>query len=85
MELEHIKVNGVYYRPQKAGVKDKHNKWVNYPVCTIKKLWFGFWQIDYYCEIIAWEKGYIQAGEENYPNKRIILSPLHIQEISYKL
>lgn len=65
MKLEYIKANGVYYKPQE-GISD-------YPFflgCSIKKLLFGRWQVDYY---------------DNFYNKdsRIILYPSGIEEIKY--
>jgi len=84
MKLEYIKANGKYYRPQKAGVKI--NQFENHPVCIIKKLLFGFWQIDYYCrEAQEKIKGDFSCswGDEDTPNKRVILYPLGIEEISY--
>tara|TARA_R110000772_G_scaffold43930_1_gene101089 strand:- start:285 stop:566 length:282 start_codon:yes stop_codon:yes gene_type:complete len=84
MELEYIKANGQYYRPQKAGIKDESKRFSNYPVCTIKKLLFGLWRIDYYCDHTQFDvKGGYSFGDEDTPNKRAILYPSGIEEISY--
>ena len=78
MELEYIKANNVYYKPQKEGVQDPDKiKGCFYSVCIIKKRWFGLWQIDYHQE---WSD-----GDENIPNRRLILFPSRIEEIRYKL
>ena len=84
MKLEYIKANGKYYKPQEA--KIKIDKFKNHPVCTIKKLLFGFWQIDYYCLEAQYKiKGDFSCsrGDEDTPNKRVILYPWGIEEISY--
>jgi hypothetical protein len=85
MILEHIKVNGEYYYPQEAGVKDPNKRFSNFPVCIIKKRLFGFWQIDYHCERTNQKKGYTEFGDEDKPNVRLIVSPFHFQEIKYRL
>lgn len=84
MEIEYIKANGKYYRPQKAGVR-MEDSLCNHPVCVIKKLFFGVWRIDYHCE---YTRRYIiqcgyTPGDEDIPNKRLILYPSGIEEISY--
>ena len=80
MKLEYIKANGEYYRPQKAGVKDESKRYGNYPVCTIKKLLFGMWKIDYFDRHAQCCYSY---GDENTPNKRVILYPSGIEEVVY--
>ena len=84
MKLQHIKANGKYYRPQKAGIKNENHRFGNYPVCIIVKLFFGRYQVDYYDERLQWERhGSIRSGDEDTPNKRIILYPSGIEEICY--
>lgn len=85
MKLEYIKANGNYYQPQKAGVKAEHQTFGNHPVCIIKKLWFGRWQIDHYDDYTQFHTknvGY-GFGDEDKPNQRIILYPAGIEEISW--
>lgn len=84
MELEYIRTNSNLFIPQKAGVKTEKGSLVNHHVCIIKKLLFGRWQIDYFDK---WEninngRGY-RFGDEDVPNKRLILYPNGIEEISY--
>ena len=84
MKIEYIKANGRYYKPQVAGVRDKNKNFSNYPVCIIKKLFFGRWRIDFYCENTLWStKGCYSPHDEDTVNKRIILYPSGIEEISY--
>lgn len=83
MKLKYIKADGKYYKPQIAGVKDKKSN-CNYPVCTIKKLLFGRWRIDYYDEEIQYnELGGYAWGDEDKPNARIILYPSSIEVIKW--
>jgi hypothetical protein len=84
MKLEYIKADGTYYRPQEPGVKDETKISSNYPVCLIKKLFFGRWQIDYYDKDTQWrEKGCYSIGDEDKPNVRLIVYPLGIEEIRW--
>jgi hypothetical protein len=84
MELQYIKTkNGDIFRPQKAGVTDESKICSNYPVCIIKKLLFGMYQIDYFDEFNV--KGYHSFGQEDKPNTRLILYPSGIEEIKYKI
>ena len=85
MELIYIKVNGEYYRPQAAGVQDPNKiKGRHYPVCIIKKLLFGRWQIDYYDEMAQFHaKGSYRIGDEDKPNVRVIISRSEVQEIKW--
>lgn len=83
-ELIHLKVNGVIYRPQKAGVKDNKFSIGNYPVCEIKKLFFGFWMIKYFDKRLQFEMqiGYY-FGMEDKPNSKIIVHSRNVEEIKY--
>ena len=83
MKLKYIKANGEYYLPQEAGVQDPNkNEGYHYPVCIIKKLLFGRWQIDYYDEYAQfYEKGGYRFGDEDKPNTRLILYPRGLEEI----
>jgi len=86
MKLKHIKANGKYYRPQKAGVKNPVMRFSNYHVCKIKKLPFGRWRIDYFDEAVQfYNKGGYTWGDEDTPNQRVILYPSGIDEIRYEL
>ncbi len=84
MEIEYIKAGGKYYTPQKAGVKDPSKTSGNLHVCIIKKLLFGRYQIDYYCDYRQfYELGGYQHGNEDKPNTRLILYPAGIEEIRF--
>lgn len=84
MELQYIKANGIYYRPQESGIKDKSKNFGNYPVCIIKKLWFNRWQIDYFDNDTQFERnGCYSFGDEDKPNQRVILYPSGIEEIKW--
>ena len=84
-KLISIKTKYDVFFPQEAGVKDESKRFGNYPICKIKKLFFGIWVIDYFDEnSISREKGY-SFGDENKPNTRIILYPSVIEEIKYSL
>ncbi len=87
MKLQYIKANGEYYKPQEAGKQHPEMiEGVCYPVCYIKKLWFGRWQVDYYDELNAhYEKGYSRWNENQKPSHRLILYPSVIEEIKYTL
>ena len=82
MQIEYIKTKGgdIFY-PQKAGIKDETKNFTNYPVCIIKKLFFGTFQIDYFDRFYC-KNGY-SFGDEDFPNTRIILYPNGIEEIRY--
>ena len=85
MNLQYIKANNVYYKPQEAGIK-KENGCSNCPVCLIKKLWFGLWQIDYFDLDYQYSSaGYYSPGDEDKPNQRLILYPSGIQEIRWNI
>lgn len=85
-KLQYIKANGKYYRPQESGIQDTSKAEVNFPVCLIKKLWFGRWQIDYFDEITQiYDKGGYSFGDEDKPNQRVILYPSGIEEIKYSI
>lgn len=76
MKLEYIKSNGKVYRP----VEPKTEGWggLFIPVCYIKKMSRGRWQVD------TWDihaSGYGSSNQE--PNTRIILYPSGIEEIKY--
>lgn len=83
MEIIHIKVNGTYYKPVKPNTQAV-GCWdgVYEPICTIKKLLFGRYQIDYYDRYL---EEYGKIGGNIYPNARIIAYPSGIEEIKYKL
>jgi len=80
-----LTVHGDIYRPQEPNVQDP-TKVAGYyhPVCLIKKLLFGRWQIDYFCPKVACVNGGISRGDENTPNIRLILYPNGIQQIRYE-
>jgi hypothetical protein len=81
MKLDYIKANGRRYRPQEAGVP-KPNTFCNYPVCKIKKLLFGRWMVEYYD---PYDCGGYSFGDEDTPNKRVVLYPAGIEEIRWSL
>ncbi len=85
MKLEYIKANGEYYYPQEPNVQDpKCHDGICIPVCYIKKLWFGRWQVDLYEDNVELETtGGITFERNKYPNVRLILYPSGIQEIRY--
>lgn len=84
MKLIHIKANGICYSPMPPRV-DKPGTYSWYPVCYIKKLSFGRWQVDYYNESHEWAtKGTKKVGSEAYPNLRVILYPAGIEEIKFE-
>lgn len=84
MELEYIKVDGIYYRPQEPGIKDESKNYSNLPICLIKKLFFGRWQIDYYNEDIQFNVlGGYSMGDEDKTNTRLIVYPSGIEKIRY--
>ncbi len=80
MELEYIKANGTYYKPQLAGIKDETKRFGNHHVCLIKKLFFGRWKIDYYDE---YTQGGFTCGDEDKTNARLIIYPSGIEEIKW--
>lgn len=83
--LEYIKANGIFYRPQQPHIKDPNKTTGCYHVCIIKKLDYGKWQIDYYDHFATFENGGCYSfGDENKPNKKLILYPSGIEEIRYK-
>jgi hypothetical protein len=81
MRLEYIKANGIYYRPQKAGVQDTDKiEGCLLLVCFIKKLFFGRWQIDYYDDgLYVYKSSY----DNQKPASRLILYPSAIELIKY--
>ena len=80
-KLEYIKANDVYFFQQKAGEQDpKKIEGCNKPVCNIKKLLFGRWEINYFDDF-PYRSG--QTHNENIPSHRLILYPSGIQEIKY--
>jgi len=86
MKIEYIKANGVYFRPQEPGIKDKLKIEGNYPVCKITELESDKWKIEYF-DIDAQfsDKGSYSYGDENHPNVMLILFPSGIEEIRYKI
>ena len=85
MDILHIKANGTYYYPTEPGEEPYEKFQGRYaPVCRIKKLMFGRWQIDYYDEWIPDERGYY-TGDNQVPNARLILYPSGIEEIKYRV
>ena len=86
MQIDYIKTKSNIYKSQKKGVKDESKRFTNYPVCNIKKLSFGRYQIDYYCSLHQCYvlKKDISFRSEDIPNKRIILYPNGIEEIGFK-
>lgn len=87
MKLKYIKASGKYYRPQRAGEQDPNKvEGCYYPVCIIKKLSFGRWQIDYYDEHTqSYENDEYGLGDENKPTTRLIIYPNGIEEIRWQL
>lgn len=80
MRLLYIKANGTYYRPQEPGVQDpERHKGHHLPVCIIKKMSFGRWQVDFHDR--RFEDDVLSS--EDAPNSRIILYPNGIEEIRY--
>ncbi len=78
MKLEYIKANGVYYFPQEAGEQDPNKiPGCFRPVCYIKKLWFGRWQIDQ-------NNDNRSQWNNQVPNEKIILYPAGIEEIVWQ-
>lgn len=81
MKLEYIKANDIYFHPQEAGVQDpRKREGCFYPVCYIKKISFGRWQIDYYDSNIY---AYPDNNNNQLPASRLIIYPSGIQEIKY--
>lgn len=85
MELLYIKANGEQYSPCKPNTQIYgHHKGSYHPVCRIKRLMFGRWQIDYYDEYCYDDiDGYTEYRNQA-PNARLILYPSGIQEIKYR-
>lgn len=86
MEIDYIKTKDRIYKYQKKGVRDETRIDGNYPICNIKKLSFGRYQIDYFCSIhqcYVLRKGFT-SGDEDKPNLRVILYPNGIEEIHFK-
>ena len=84
MKIEHIKANGRYYRPQEPGVQQPNKiEGCCYPVCYIKKLWFGRWQIDYNDSMDEdWSEGVPMVSEDRITTRVILYTP-GIEEIKY--
>ena len=87
MKLKHIIANGRCYIPH--GTRDQIEgcrEGVYHPVCEIKKLLFGRWQVDFHDEDY---KYYNEKGQRYYPldksnvNTRIILYPSGIEQIKW--
>lgn len=81
MRLEYIKANGVIYYPQKAGEQDPNKtEGCFYPVCYIKQISNGRWQVDYYDDSL-----YCYKNEYNNqkPASRVILYPSGIEEVKF--
>ena len=86
MKLEYIKANGVRFYPvEPKTVRTGYHTFK--PICYIKKLWFGRWQVDYYDETIHYhDQRMVGMMERNQtPSHRIILYPSGIEEIKYLL
>lgn len=87
MEIDYIKTKTETFIAQKAGIKDKSKLFGNLYVCKIKQLTLGRFQIDYFCSIYqcyVLKKG-LSFGDEDKPNKRIILYPNAIEEVHFKI
>ena len=86
MEIDYIKTKDRIYKYQEKGVRDESKRYGNYPVCNIKKLSFGRYQIDYFCSMRQCYvlKKSIKDGDEDTPNTRVILYPNGIEEIWFK-
>lgn len=81
MKIKYIKANDIYYHPIETGKQDPSKiQGCFYPVCYIKKLSLGRYQIDYYDEYIDFYKN----QNNQLPLSRIILYPSGIQEIRYE-
>jgi len=87
MKIDYIKTKNKTFIAQKSGVKDESKYFGNIPICKIKKLTLGRFQIDYFCSIhqcYVLKKG-LSLGDEDKPNKRIILYPNAIEEVHFKI
>lgn len=86
MEILHIKTkDGIIYKPQEVGIKDESKVFKNFPVCNIKKLSKGKFQVDYFDEDFQWEnKKCLSTNDGDTPNVRLVLYPSGIEEIKYK-
>ena len=81
MKLKYIKSDGVCYFPQEAGVQNPEKIIGCFlPVCYIKQISKGRWQIDYYDDNLY---AYDNHGDNQKPVSRKILYPAGIQEIQY--
>lgn len=79
MKIKYIKANGEYFWPQEKGVQDpKKIPGCFKPVCYIKKLWFGRWQIDLHDDYFS------SHWNNQIPNARLVLYPAGIQEIKWE-
>ena len=81
MKLEYIKANDIYYRPQEKGEQDTDKiKGCFLPVCYIKQISDGRWQIDYYDDGLY---VYRDSYDNQKPSSQLILYPAGIQEIKH--
>lgn len=76
MKLKYIKAGNKYYYPT-----EKEGNWK--PVCFIKQLSGGRFQIDMWDELSVNEEK-VESYHTNTPNTKIILYPSGIQEIRYE-
>ena len=75
MTIEYIKTKNACYYPTDKRSTNKYS-WLYKPVCYIKKLWFGRWQIDYYDPYTEYEtKGFSNANSNQSPNVRLVVFP----------
>lgn len=87
MKLLRLKAGGIDYKPQPAGEPIPGRHLTNFPVCIIKKLMFGRWQIDYFDEdyqSFETKTGY-RFFDEDKPNKRLIIYPSGVEEVEYHI
>ena len=85
MKLKYIKADNIYYFPVGEKVQDpKCWEGIWKPVCFIKQLSGGKFQIDMWDSNSAdWENG-VGNEDKQTPNTKIILYPSGIQEIRYE-
>ena len=81
MQLEYIKANGKYWYPMKSGVQHPNRReGCFYPVCFIKQISNGRWQVDYFDNNYC---AYKDHWDNQIPGSRIILYPSGIEEVKF--
>lgn len=86
MKLRYIIVKGEYYYPMDKWIQDpKKIEGAYYPVCYIKPLEGGLFQIDYFNEVYPYERTEHFPDQGNQtPNARIIAYPSGIEKVEYE-